>query len=90
MEKFERMAKVAKVDENGNINPNCGTNKDDESNYLTFKLWEKNGYKRIYANDYKKRSVGYINCNNGNEIVSDYSKGENFETMKYFVNNYEF
>lgn len=88
--KFERYAKVTIVDANGICNPNCGTANDDESNYLTFKLWEKNGLKRVYANDYKKRSVGYIDCNSNNSIVSDFAKGEFFETMKHFVNNYEF
>lgn len=90
MIKFERYAKVAIVDANGVYNPNCGAANDDESNYLIFKLWEKNGLKRVYANDYKKRSVGYIDCNSNNSIVSDFTKGEFFETMKYFVANYEF
>ena len=90
MIKFERYAKVAIVDANVVCNPNCGKENDDESNYLVFKLWEKNGHKRVYANDYKRRSVGYIDCNNNNSIVSDFTKGEFFETMKYFVANYEF
>lgn len=89
MIKFERYAKVAIVDANGTCNPNCGSAHDDESNYLIFKLWEKNGRKRVYANDYKKRSVGYIDLNSNNSIVSDFTKGEFFETMKYFVANYE-
>ena len=90
MIKFERFAKVAIVDANGVCNPNCGSENDDESNYLVFKLWEKNGYKRVYAADYKKRTVGYIDCNSNKSIVSDFSKGEFFETMKYFIVNYEF
>ena len=89
MIKFEKMAKVA-IRNKGEVNPNCGTEHDDESNYLIFKLWEKNGYKRIYANNYKKASVGYIDCNNNNQIVSGYSKGEVIETIKYFKENYEF
>lgn len=90
MIKFERFAKVAIVDANGICNPNCGQANDDSSNYLVFKLWEKNGYKRVYATDYKKRTIGYIDCNNSKSIVSDFSKGEFFETMKHFVANYEF
>lgn len=90
MIKFERYAKVAIVDTNGVCNPNCGGENDDESNYLIFKLWEKNGCKRVYANDYKKRTVGYIDCNSNNSVVSNFTKGEFFETMKYFVDNYEF
>ena len=90
MIKFEKIAKVAIIDKNGETNPNIGTNRDDDSNYLTFKLWEKNGRKRIYANDYKRRSVGYIDCNAENQIVSEYSYGDNVETMKWFRANYEF
>lgn len=90
MIKFERYAKVAIVDANGIHNPNCGTSNDDESNYLMFKLWEKNGYRRIYVNDYKRRTVGYIDCNNNNSIETEFSKGDFVETMKYFISNYEF
>lgn len=90
MIKFEKIAKVAIIDKNGETNPNIGTTRDDDSNYLTFKLWEKNGRKRIYANDYKRRSVGYIDCNAENQIVSEYSYGDNVETMKWFRANYEF
>lgn len=57
MIKFENMAKVAIVDKNGETNPFTGTEKDDPSNYLIFKMWKKNGYKRIYVNDYKRRKL---------------------------------
>lgn len=87
---FEAIAKVAIVDKNGETNPNIGTDHDDASNYLTFKLWEKNGRKRIYVNDYKRRTVGYIDCNAENQIVSEYLYGENIETMKWFCTKYEF
>lgn len=90
MIKFERRAKVAIVDANGVCNPNCGKENDDESNYLIFKLWEKNGHKRVYANDYKGRAVGYIDLNNNNSIETEFSKGDFVETMKHFVANYEF
>lgn len=90
MIKFEGTSKIAIVDANGECNPNCGTKNDDESNYLTFKMWEKYGHKRVYVSDYKNRTVGYINCNNSNQIVSEFSKGDFFETMKWFVANYEF
>lgn len=77
------------IDHDGNINPYCGTDSDSSSNYLTFKYWEKDGYRRIYASDYKRRSVGYIDCNHGNRIVSEYSYGEYIETMKYFRKKYK-
>lgn len=38
MIKFENMAKVAIVDKNGETNPFTGTEKDDPSNYLIFKM----------------------------------------------------
>lgn len=90
MIKFKNTVKVAIVDENGISNVNCGTDNDDESNYLVFRMWEKYGRKRVYANNYKNNSVGYIDCNDGKKIVSSYSKGELFETMKWFRENYEF
>lgn len=33
---------------------------DSDSQALSFKLWEKNGMKRIYINDYKRRTIGFI------------------------------
>ena len=86
---FAGRAKVAAI-ENGTINPNVGTDRDDESNYFTFSLWEKYGKKRIYINDYKRRSVGYIDCDGNNKLVSDYSKGTVVETANWFRSAYEF
>lgn len=86
MEKFKGNAKVVKV-ENGKVNMYCGTEYDCECNYLTFNLWEKGNKKRIYVNDYKRRSVGYIDVANGNEIVTDNRYVE--ETAEWFLQNYE-
>jgi len=33
---------------------------EDDCKYLFFKLWEKKGYRRVYINDYKRRTLGYI------------------------------
>lgn len=33
---------------------------DQECFYLYFNAWEKYGKKRIYINDYKRRTLGYI------------------------------
>ena len=33
---------------------------EDDCKYLSFKLWEKKGLKGIYINDYKRRTLGYI------------------------------
>lgn len=56
--KFENVATIAKTENT------CG-----EHSFLTFKKWEKNGAKRIYINDYKRRTLGYIE--NGNVIIKD-------------------
>lgn len=86
--KFNGTAKVAKI-LNGETNPYIGTEYDSESNYLRFKTWEKGGLHRIYINDYK-RTVGYIDLDNNNTLVTNYSSGENVETAKWFIENYEF
>lgn len=33
---------------------------DDASKFLTFNSWEKYGKRRIYINDYKRRTIGFI------------------------------
>lgn len=32
---------------------------------LTFNRWEKAGKRRIYINDYKRRTIGFIDMDNG-------------------------
>lgn len=89
MKKFTTFAKVAIIDKDGNTNPWIGTKNDDESNYLTFKYWHKGNYKRIYTNDYKRRTVGYIDLVT-EEIISDYSNNSDYiRTMKFFLENFE-
>lgn len=84
-------ARMASLHRNFNSQPHKEADeKDDPSNYLIFKMWEKNGYRRIYVNDYKKRTVAYIDCNANNSVESEYSKGDIIETIKYFIENYEF
>ena len=84
---FNGFAKVA-IRENGETNPNVGGEKDCDSNYLTFKMWEKNGNRRIYINDYKRRSCGYIDLNNGNKIVNAAAYCSAQETAEYFLSKY--
>ena len=82
--------KIPKIKNGKLYNENVGTVLDSESNYLTFKVWEKGSKKRIYVNDYKRRTVGYIDCNNNNAIVCDYNEGnEIYDTIKWFLENYE-
>ena len=84
---FNGFAKVA-IRENGETNPNVGGEKDCDSNYLTFKLWEKGGKRRIYINDYKRRSCGYIDLNNGKAIVDAAAYCSAQETAEYFLSAY--
>lgn len=82
--KFEAHAKVAKIE--------CGEANDSgcDSSYLYFNLWQKGNYRRIYINDYKRRTVGYIDLNNGNELVTEFSRGPVVDTAAWFLENYEF
>lgn len=41
-----------------------------DADYLKFKPWTKNGVTRIYINDYKRRTIGYIN-EDGSSVISD-------------------
>ena len=61
------------------------------SNFYKFNLWEKGSKRRIYINDYQRRSMGYIDLNNNNEIEVNYSQdSDQYRTAKWFVENYEF
>lgn len=37
----------------------------ETSKFVYFKRWEKNGKRRIYMNDYKRRTFGFIDCATG-------------------------
>lgn len=87
LNKFDKYEKVARI-HNGETNPNIGTDCDSDCNYYTFKRWEKSGYRRIYINDYKRRSLGYIDLNNGNSLAA--VDGPAVETAQWFIKNYEF
>lgn len=84
--KFAGHALVARV-ENGRINQYVGTEYDSESNYFSFSLWERGSMKRVYINDYKRRSLGYI------DLVTrqiNAEKKDTVETARYFLEAYEF
>ena len=57
----------------------------DESCFLTFKAWEKNGKKRIYINDYKCRTLGYIE--NGVANITD-RQGNFQEDINHALNSF--
>ena len=73
-----------------------GENRPEEvevsgSNFYKFSLWEKGSKRRIYISDYQRRSMGYIDLNNNNEIEVNYSQdSDQYRTAKWFVENYEF
>lgn len=82
--KFEGWAKVLIEDE---VLAACKS----KSSYFVFKLWEKGPHRRIYVNDYKYRSVAYIDLNDNNEIVSDYGdRSYQVATIHKFMGTYEF
>lgn len=55
----------------------------DDSCYLTFKKWENYGKKRIYINDYKGRTLGFIE--NGNVTIND-NQGNYQSEIDYALN----
>lgn len=60
------------------------------SDFLTFSLWAKYGKKRIYINDYKRRTIGYLE--NGKFIKIDGCGNRQDEieyTIESFKQNYE-
>ena len=82
--------KIPKIKNGKLYDENVGTVLDSQSNYLIFEVWEKGSKKRIYVNDCMYRTVGYIDYDNNNDIISDYSEGnENYDTIKWFLENYE-
>ena len=55
------------------------------SQWLTFKLWEKSGKSRVYISDYKRRTLGYIDLDNGNEVVINDHQGNMQEEIDFAV-----
>ena len=79
---FTGFAKVERVDSmSGN----------DDASFYTFKAWEgRNGQKRIYVNDYKKRTVGFVNLADM-AIVTEYSqRSGQYQTIQKFMSEYAF
>ena len=80
---FERSAKMVVVGREHYAD-------DDNSKYMTANLWEKNGKKRIYFNDYKRRSVAYIDCITGQVVTSMKADSEWMQTVNQFMSTYTF
>ena len=74
---FEGFAKVAKCND-----------ADRVCEYITFKAWKKGTKNRIYINDYKRRTIGYIDLNNdGNVVITD-RQGNTQEAINYALNQF--
>lgn len=81
-EKFEKSVQMLKS--------GCEGNEDVASNWFTFSLWEKGSTKRIYVNDYKRRSMGYIDVVT-KTVHTDYSdNSEVCREIARFIEKYEF
>lgn len=64
---------------------------DKDCKFLRFKKWEKHGLERIYVNDYKRRTLGYIE--NGEFCLKDrqgLSRNEADVTIERFMSEYAF
>lgn len=85
-EKFNKVAKIQKT----------GMLYNSECDFLTFKLWEKYGKKRIYINDYKGRTIGFLEGDShevydtmGNELsvienaISDFREKYEFQEEEH-------
>ena len=59
---------------------------DQDSNYLYFKKWEKGDIKRIYINDYKKRTLGYIE---DDKVIINDRQGISQDDIDMAVNNFQ-
>lgn len=62
---------------------------DQASKFVYFNLWEKNGKRRIYVNDYKRRTYGYIDLATKAYTEVEY-KNSIEEAVTRFMAEYEF
>lgn len=84
-EKFEKKAKILK--------PGYDETRCSDSAYLYFSLWEKYGKSRIYINDYKQRTLAYIDKTT--KEITEYdlcgvSRKEYDAVVNTFFEKYEF
>ena len=72
---FNGFAKVAKAE-----------NADSEHKFLYFKGWEKYGKKRIYINDYKNRTLGFIE---NDEVIIKDNQGNYKNEIDYAISSFK-
>lgn len=94
---WQEVKKMAKETFNGFakvIIPGRENYSDDESSkFLTLKSWNKNSISRIYLNDYKRRTIGYIDVENHKFTLIDncgLCRSEIDSIVSEFTNTYEF
>ena len=63
---------------------------DDESRYMVAKIWEKSSMRRIYFNDYKRRTIGYVDCMTKEVVNNGGFAKEYLPTIEKFVAEYAF
>lgn len=86
---------LEKITYNGNAKVVCRPELDDDdtAKFLTFKEWVKGSYHRIYINDYKGRSIGFIDYDTKDVTINDrqgLSELELQTAIDTFFETYEF
>ena len=82
MKKFENEAKIV-------IAGREHYDDDQASKFVYYKRWEKGGNRRIYVNDYKRRTYGYIDMETREYVEIEHNNNIE-ETVTRFMAEYEF
>lgn len=56
-----------------------------DSQHLTFKYWNKGDKHRVYINDYKRRTLGYIDLDNDNAVEINDRQGNTQAEIDYAI-----
>jgi hypothetical protein len=63
----------------------ANTDSEVDSQHLTFKYWSKGDKHRIYIVDYKRRTLGYIDLDNGNAVEISDRQGNTQAEIDYAI-----
>lgn len=58
---------------------------DVDSQHLTFNYWSKGDKHRVYINDYKRRTLGYIDIDNDNAVEINDRQGNTQAEIDYAI-----
>lgn len=61
---------------------------DDASKFLTFSYWTSGEKHRIYINDYKRRTLGYIDLDDNENVVITSSQGLSKDDINDTINSF--